>query len=198
MLLKRIFDFTAALCCILILLPLLPVIAVLIAIDSPGGIFFKQTRVGQNKRLFHIYKFRTMRVDAEKCGQLTIGQHDSRVTATGFWLRKYKIDELPQLFNVLIGDMSLVGPRPEVEKYVNLYSAEQSKVLNVKPGITDYASINHFNESDLLNAAPDPEGTYIKEIMPLKIKQSLSYINQRSFGKDLAVIAQTLKRCVIN
>lgn len=198
MLVKRIFDVTAALVSILILLPLLPIIAVLIVIDSPGGIFFKQTRVGQNKRLFRIYKFRTMCVDAEKSGELTIGQHDSRVTATGFWLRKYKIDELPQLFNVLIGDMSFVGPRPEVEKYVNLYSAEQSKVLNVKPGITDYASINHFNESDLLNAAADPEKTYIKKIMPLKIKQSLAYINQRSFVKDLAVIAHTVKRCVIH
>lgn len=198
MLLKRIFDFTAALCCIVVLLPLLPVIAVLITIDSPGGVFFKQARVGQNKRLFLLYKFRTMRVNAEKSGQLTIGQRDSRVTSIGFWLRKYKIDELPQLFNVLIGDMSIVGPRPEVEKYVNLYSAEESKILDVKPGITDCASINHFNESDLLSAAPDPERTYIKEIMPLKIKQSLAYLDQRSFGKDLAVIMQTLKRCVIN
>jgi len=188
----------AALCCMLIMLPLLPVVAILIAIDSPGGVFFKQARVGQNKRLFFLYKFRTMYVNAEKSGQLTIGQRDSRVTAIGFWLRKYKIDELPQLFNVLKGDMSIVGPRPEVEKYVNLYSAEESKILTVKPGITDCSSINYFNENDLLSAAPDPEGTYIKEIMPLKIKQSLAYINQRSFGKDLAVIAQTLKRCVIN
>lgn len=198
MLLKRIFDFVAALCCMLILLPLLPVIAILIVLDSPGGVFFKQPRVGKNKRLFLLYKFRTMRVNAEKSGQLTIGQRDSRVTAIGFWLRKYKIDEFPQLFNVLIGDMSIVGPRPEVEKYVNLYSSEESKILDVKPGITDCASINHFNESDLLSAAKDPEGTYIKEIMPLKIKQSLAYINQRSFTKDLAVIAQTLKRCVIS
>ncbi|PTQ96682.1 lipopolysaccharide/colanic/teichoic acid biosynthesis glycosyltransferase [Mucilaginibacter yixingensis] len=198
MLLKRTFDFAAALCCLIVLLPVLPVIAILIAIDSPGGVFFKQVRVGQNKRLFLLYKFRTMRTDSEKSGQLTVGEHDSRITAVGYWLRKYKIDELPQLLNVLKGDMSLVGPRPEVEKYVNLYSAEESKVLSVKPGITDCASINHFNENELLNATPDPETTYIKEIMPLKIKQSLAYINQRSFTKDLAVIVQTLKRCVIS
>jgi len=198
MLLKRIFDFAAALCCLIALLPVLPVIAILIAIDSPGGVFFKQMRVGQNKRLFLLYKFRTMRTDSEKSGQLTVGEHDSRITSIGYWLRKYKIDELPQLLNVLKGDMSLVGPRPEVEKYVNLYSEEESKVLSVKPGITDCASINHFNENELLNANPDPEATYIKEIMPRKIKQSLAYIQQRSFTKDLAVIAQTLKRCVIS
>lgn len=198
MLSKRIFDLAAAFCCVLVLLPVLPFIAILIAIDTPGGVFFKQVRVGQNKRLFLLYKFRTMRINSEKSGQLTVGEHDNRITTIGYWLRKYKVDELPQLLNVIKGDMSLVGPRPEVEKYVNLYSVEESKVLSVKPGITDCASINHFNENELLHATPDPEATYIKEIMPLKIKQSLAYIKQRSFGKDLAVIAQTLKRCVIS
>lgn len=198
MLLKRVFDFTVALIGILILLPLLPVIALMIVVDSPGGIFFKQNRVGKNRRVFHLYKFRTMHINAERSGQLTVGQHDNRITRTGYWLRKYKLDELPQLFNILMGDMSFVGPRPEVEKYVNNYSSEQLRVLNVRPGLTDWSSLDFFNESALLATAQQPEKYYISKILPLKISKSLTYIDQRSFTKDLRIIFLTIKRCLLN
>lgn len=192
------FDFIAALAGILILLPLLPAIALLIVADTPGGVFFKQNRVGRNRRIFPLYKFRTMYSNAERSGQLTVGHHDNRITRTGYWLRKYKLDELPQLFNILMGDMSFVGPRPEVEKYVNNYSAEQLRVLNVKPGLTDYSSLDFFNESSLLATATQPEKYYIDKILPMKISRSLNYIDQRSFTKDLRVIFITIKRCLLN
>jgi lipopolysaccharide/colanic/teichoic acid biosynthesis glycosyltransferase len=198
MLMKRMFDFIVALVGILILLPLLPLIALMIAADTPGGIIFKQNRVGKNRRIFHLYKFRTMHINAERSGQLTIGHHDSRITTTGYWLRKYKLDELPQLFNVLIGDMSFVGPRPEVEKYVNNYSSEQLHVLDVRPGLTDCSSLDFFNENALLATAQQPEEYYMDKILPMKISQSLTYINQRSFTKDLRVIFMTIKRCLLN
>jgi len=192
------FDFTVALTGILILLPLLPLIALIIAADTPGGIFFKQNRVGKNRRIFPLYKFRTMYIDSERSGQLTVGHHDNRITRTGYWLRKYKLDELPQLFNILMGDMSFVGPRPEVEKYVNNYSAEQLRVLDVRPGLTDWSSLDFFNESALLATARQPEKYYINNILPLKISRSLVYIDQRSFTKDLRVIFITIKRCLLN
>lgn len=198
MLMKRMFDFTAALIGILVLLPLLPIIALIISIDTPGGIFFRQYRVGKNRRLFLLYKFRTMYVNAERAGQLTIGQHDYRITAVGYWLRKYKLDELPQLFNILIGDMSFVGPRPEVEKYVNIYSCEQLRVFDVRPGLTDWSSLDFFDENALLAASAQPEKCYINEILPIKITRSLLYIDQRSFTKDLRVIFLTMKRCLLN
>jgi len=192
------FDFIVALVGILILLPLLPAIALLIVADTPGGVFFKQNRVGRNRRIFPLYKFRTMYSNAERSGQLTVGHHDNRITRTGYWLRKYKLDELPQLFNILMGNMSFVGPRPEVEKYVNNYSAEQLRVLNVKPGLTDYSSLDFFNESSLLATATQPEKYYIDKILPMKISRSLNYIDQRSFTKDLRVIFITIKRCLLN
>ncbi|MGN6179866.1 MAG: sugar transferase [Mucilaginibacter sp.] len=198
MLLKRVFDFTVALMGIVILLPLLPVIALIIVADTPGGVFFKQNRVGKNRRVFLLYKFRTMYVNAERSGQLTVGHHDNRITATGYWLRKYKLDELPQLFNILVGDMSFVGPRPEVEKYVNNYSSEQLRVLDVRPGLTDWSSLEFFNESALLATSQQPEKYYINKILPMKISRSLVYINQRSFTKDLRVIFITIKRCLLN
>lgn len=198
MLLKRAFDFTIALVGILILLPLLPAIALMIVADTPGGIFFKQNRVGKNRRVFLLYKFRTMHIDAERLGQLTVGHNDNRITSTGYWLRKYKLDELPQLFNILIGDMSFVGPRPEVEKYVNNYSSDQLRVFDVRPGLTDWSSLDFFNESALLATARHPERYYINKILPRKISQSLLYIDQRSFTKDLRVIFMTIKRCLLN
>jgi lipopolysaccharide/colanic/teichoic acid biosynthesis glycosyltransferase len=195
---KRTFDLSIALISILLLLPLFILVALLIVTDSKGGIFYKQKRVGKNKTIFYIYKFRTMVIEHSYVGQLTIGDRDPRITKLGYWLRKYKIDELPQLINILKGEMSFVGPRPEVKKYVDLYNSEQERVLSVKPGITDWASIKFCGESKLLARAKDPERYYIKEIIPLKISHSLHYIDHHDFWIDLKIIFLTLQRIVKN
>ncbi len=194
--LKRLFDILFSLVGIFFLLPIFIVFAILIMIDSSGGIFYKQVRVGKDMQDFKLLKFRTMYTDADKKGLLTVGQRDSRITKVGYTLRKYKVDELPQLFNVLLGDMSLVGPRPEVRKYVDMYNAEQQKVLSVKPGITDYASIEYVNENELLKNAIDPEQLYIDEIMPEKLRLNLKYIAENSFVNDIKIILNTLKAIV--
>ncbi|MHB8259521.1 MAG: sugar transferase [Bacteroidia bacterium] len=190
--LKRTFDIVCSLIGIILLLPFFILIAFLISIDSRGGVFFRQVRVGKNNKDFFLLKFRTMKTDADKQGLLTVGSHDSRVTRMGYHLRKYKLDELPQLINVLLGSMSLVGPRPEVRKYVNVYTPQQRQVLNVKPGITDYASIEYANENELLAKATNPEQTYLTEIMPHKLLLNLKYIQQQSFTTDLKIILKTL------
>lgn len=189
---KRIADILFSLLGLLVLLPFFVVIAIVIALDSKGGVFFLQTRVGKNNIDFKLFKFRTMRVDAESKGQLTIGGRDNRITKAGYFLRKYKLDELPQLLNVLLGDMSLVGPRPEVRKYVDMYTAEQLQVLSVKPGITDYASIKYADESELLAKAENPEQFYIQTVMPDKLAINLQYIKNRSFGADIAILFKTI------
>ena len=191
---KRLFDFLASLFGLIILSPLFIIIGLFIALESRGGVFYKQTRVGKNNKDFKVYKFRSMVIDAENKGLLSIGKNgrDPRVTKTGYIIRKYKLDELPQLINVLKGEMSLVGPRPEVRKYVDLYTQEQKQVLSVKPGITDIASIEFRNENDLLAQNPDPESYYIKDIMPQKISLSLEYIRSRSFTKDIRLIIRTI------
>jgi lipopolysaccharide/colanic/teichoic acid biosynthesis glycosyltransferase len=193
---KRISDLLISIVFILILLPLFIVISVFILLDSKGGILFKQVRVGLDNKDFKILKFRTMHTDSEKLGQLTIGGRDPRVTEVGYTLRKYKLDELPQFFNVLFGDMSIVGPRPEVRRYVNLYNAEQQKVLSVKPGITDYASIEYSNENELLSQSANPEQTYIVEIMPAKLALNLKYIQEKSLIVDLKIMWQTAAKIV--
>ncbi|MGB6035735.1 MAG: sugar transferase [Cryomorphaceae bacterium] len=193
---KFLFDRIAAAVGLLILLPVLLIIAIWVMVDSPGGAFFVQTRVGKNGRHFGLLKFRTMRPLAEAGGKLTVGARDPRITKVGYTLRKYKLDELPQLFNVLIADMSFVGPRPEVPEYVAHYTPEQRQVLNVRPGITDEASLAYFNENDILSNSPDPEKTYLEIVMPAKIELNLAYLKKRSFLKDLGVIAKTLKRIV--
>jgi lipopolysaccharide/colanic/teichoic acid biosynthesis glycosyltransferase len=196
--LKRLFDVLSSLFGILLLTPLFIVVAIWIKLDSPGPILFKQTRIGQLGREFKIYKFRTMVVDAEHLGQqITIGQ-DQRITRVGEWIRKFKVDELPQLFNVLNGDMSLVGPRPEVPKYVNIYTPEQRQVLDVRPGITDPASIAFRNESDLLGQATDPEAFYIREIMPKKLDLNLNYLKSQSLFSDIRIIFNTLFKVAID
>lgn len=179
---------------LIILLPIFILISFFIFISDGGKIFFRQKRVGKNGIDFNLIKFRTMKSSAEKQGQLTIGSTDSRITKVGYYLRKMKFDELPQLLNVLFGDMSLVGPRPEVRKYVDLYNEEQKKVLSVKPGITDNASIKYFAESDLLAKSENPEKTYIEIIMPEKLKINLEYIQNPSIGKDFAIIFRTIGR----
>ena len=178
---------------IILLVPLLLIIAILVKLDSRGAVFYLQTRVGKNNRDFKLFKFRTMYVDADKKGLLTVGHRDSRITRVGYNLRRYKLDELPQLFNVLIGDMSVVGPRPEVRKYVDMYDERQQKVVSVRPGITDFASIRFVNENELLKNTENPEKLYIDEIMPAKLELNLKYIENRHFFKDLKIILLTVK-----
>ena len=169
-------------------------ISLLIFFGSKGGVFFLQTRVGKNNKDFQLFKFRTMLPDADKKGLLTIGGRDPRITKIGYYLRKYKIDELPQLINVLLGSMSLVGPRPEVRKYVALYNSEQLKVLQAKPGITDYASLEYFSESELLAESVNPEETYISEIMPAKLALNNKYISEQNAFTDVLIILRTIRR----
>ena len=189
---KRLFDITASFFGIIILSPLLIFIGLWVGLSSKGGVFYKQIRVGRNNKDFKLYKFRSMRVNSDKQGLLTVGSKDSRITKAGYFIRKYKIDELPQLFNVLKGDMSFVGPRPEVRRYVDLYSKEQMKVLSVRPGITDPASIKYRNENDILSSASNPEEYYIQHIMPDKLKINIDYINTQTFIKDIKIIFQTI------
>jgi len=189
---KRLFDIFFSFFAILLLLPVFLLIAVFIVLDSKGGVFYKQQRVGKANKDFGLLKFRTMKIDAHKQGLLTVGGRDSRITKVGYFLRKYKLDELPQFINILIGDMSFVGPRPEVRKYVEMYNKEQLQVLNVKPGLTDYASIEYMDENDLLAQSEQPETTYIKEIMPAKLKYNLLYIQDQSMLTDLKIILRTL------
>jgi glycosyltransferase len=169
------------------------IIAILIKLDSRGPIFFKQVRVTKNGREFKIFKYRTMRVGSDKYSQITVGK-DSRITKVGDFLRKYKLDEIPQLINVLIGDMSLVGPRPEVPKYVALYTEEQREILKVRAGITDYASIEFSNENDILANEVDPEKAYIEKIMPRKIELNKKYLSEISVMTDIKIILLTIKK----
>lgn len=178
------------------LFPLFVILSILIVLDSKGGIFYRQVRVGKNNKDFKILKFRTMYSDSDKKGLLTIGNKDNRITRSGYYLRKYKLDELPQLFNVLKGEMSFVGPRPEVRKYVDLYDETQKKVLQVKPGITDYASIEYRNENEILSKSNNPEQTYINEIMPAKLKLNLKYIEDQSLLTDIKIIIKTIIKIV--
>ena len=189
---KRIFDVLMSSVGLLLLSPLFVVIALAIVLESKGGMFYKQERIGKNGKPFKLLKFRSMYVGADKKGLLTVSGRDPRITRVGYFIRKTKIDELPQLINVLKGDMSLVGPRPEVAKYVNLYTDNQKEVLSVRPGITDPASIKFRNENDLLAQAENPEKFYIEQIMPEKIKISIDYIRKRNFFTDLGVIFKTI------
>lgn len=191
---KRAFDFILSLIGLILLSPIFLIISLLIALSSKGGVLYKQTRVGKDNIDFKVYKFRSMIVDADKKGLLSIGKdgRDPRITKIGYILRKYKLDELPQLINVLKGDMSLVGPRPEVRKYVDLYDDNQKEILKVRPGITDIASITFKNENDLLSQSPNPEQYYIQEIMPKKISLSLEYVKTRTLIKDIKLIFKTI------
>lgn len=189
---KRLFDIIFSILGIIILSPFLVIISIIIILTSKGGSFYRQIRIGKDEKPFKLFKFRTMRVGSDKNIRITIGERDSRITGIGYYLRKYKMDELPQLFNVLIGDMSFVGPRPEVPEYVALYDTEQKTVLNVKPGITDFASIVYSGENELLANAENPEELYIKKVMPAKLKLNLRYIKEMSLSTDIKVILKTL------
>ena len=188
---KRLFDVVASGVGLLLLSPLFLLVAIWIKLDSSGPVFYRQVRVGRYNRDFRIFKFRSMRVGADKGSLVTIGGRDPRVTRSGYFIRKFKIDELPQLINVFIGDMSLVGPRPEVRHYVDYWTKEQLRVLDVRPGITDPASIKFRNENELLDKADDPEKYYIEVIMQEKLRLYLEYVENHSFWYDMKLIFQT-------
>lgn len=188
----RFLDILFSIIGLLILSPLFLLIYILIRLESKGGGFYSQVRVGKDGKDFKLYKFRSMRIGADKKGLITVGGRDSRITRVGYFIRKYKLDELPQLVNVLIGDMSLVGPRPEVRKYVDMYNTEQRKVLSVRPGITDYASIEYVDENVILGNASDPDKAYVEKIMPDKIQYNMKYINHRSVKEYVKIIILTI------
>ena len=194
---KRIFDILFSLVVLVIGIPFGLLIALAIVIDSRGHVIYRQKRVGRDNVDFQLYKFRTMCTDADKGSQITVSDHDSRITKTGTFLRKYKIDEFPQFLNILKGEMSIVGPRPEVRKYVDLYTPEQMRVLTVRPGLTDYASIRYVNENEILAASDNPEETYIHEIMPDKLALNLQYIEEQSIWVDVKIMFMTLKAIVV-
>ena len=187
----RLCDIVFSAVGLLLLSPLFLIVYILIRCESKGGGFYCQQRVGKDGRMFGLYKFRSMRTGSDKKGLITVGGHDSRITRMGYFIRKYKIDELPQLWNVLKGDMSLVGPRPEVKKYVDLYTEEQRRVLSVRPGITDYASIEYVDENEILGKADNPDRVYVEEIMPAKIKLNMRYIENRSLKEYFKIIGLT-------
>jgi lipopolysaccharide/colanic/teichoic acid biosynthesis glycosyltransferase len=190
----RFFDILGSVIPFIILSPLFLIVYILIRLESRGGGFYSQERIGKDGKPFKLYKFRSMRTDADKGSQITIGERDSRITRTGYFIRKYKIDELPQLWNVFVGDMSLVGPRPEVKKYVDLYTEEQRKVLTVRPGITDWASIEYVDENTILGQAEDPEKAYIEQIMPDKIRYNMKWIENQSVVEYFRLILLTFKK----
>ena len=194
---KRLFDILFSLFILLFFLPFGIVISLLIVLESRGGVFYKQERIGKNGIPFYLLKFRSMRTNADKLGKLTVGMNDPRITRIGYFIRKFKLDEFPQFINVLKGEMIIVGPRPDVKEYVDLYTNEQLQILIVKPGITDYASLEYFEESDLLAKSSNPEKTYIEEIMPEKIKLNQEYIANPTLFVDLKIIFLTAKRIFI-
>lgn len=189
---KRLFDIVCSFFGLVFLSWLFVFVALWVGLSSRGGVFYRQRRVGRCNRDFTIYKFRSMRVNSDRQGLLTIGGRDGRITKAGVFIRKYKLDELPQLFNVLKGDMSFVGPRPEVRKYVELYTEEQKKVLTVRPGITSLSSIKYRNENEILSRSDNPEQYYIDVIMQDKLAIELDYLEQRSLLTDIKVIFQTI------
>ncbi len=193
---KRTFDVVAASIGLLLLSPVFLLVAFLVKFTSRGPVFFRQERVGKNFRPFRIYKFRSMVVDAPRLGGAITASHDPRITTIGHVIRKTKLDELPQLLNVLVGDMSLVGPRPEVPRYVEMFRDDYKEVLQVKPGITDLASVRYRDESELLGKAADPDRTYINEVLPDKIQLAKEYIRKSSFTYDLGLILRTLWKVV--
>ncbi|MEY2702490.1 MAG: putative colanic biosynthesis UDP-glucose lipid carrier transferase [Bacteroidota bacterium] len=193
----RLLDFIFSIVGVILLLPLFIVIAFIIKVNSSGPVLYKQSRVGLGGAEINVFKFRSMRLNSDKLGLITVGGHDPRVTSVGYFLRKYKLDELPQLINVLAGDMSLVGPRPEVKKYVDLYTQEQRKVLSIRPGITDWASIYYRDENVVLGRSSDPEKDYIEKVMVDKLKYNLIYIHNYGVVEYFKIIFTTIWHIII-
>jgi lipopolysaccharide/colanic/teichoic acid biosynthesis glycosyltransferase len=193
---KRLFDIAFSLLTLLVFLPFGLMISFFIFINDGGSPFYLQQRIGKHGKSFGLIKFRSMRKHADKAGKLTVGMRDPRITKVGYFIRKYKIDEFPQFLNVLAGQMSVVGPRPEVKEYTDLYSEDQRKILLVKPGITDYASLEYFEENELLGKSADPKKTYIEEIMPAKLKLNQKYLENPTLGHDLKIIGMTIRKII--
>jgi lipopolysaccharide/colanic/teichoic acid biosynthesis glycosyltransferase len=193
---KRVFDVFFSTIILLFFFPFGLILSIFILLESRGGVFYRQERMGKNGVPFKLLKFRSMRQNADKQGKLTVGMKDARITKTGYFIRKYKLDEFPQFINVLKGDMSIVGPRPEVKEYVDLYTAEQREILNVKPGITDLASLEYFDENRLLGESNDPHATYINEIMPAKITLNKRYLANPTLSNDLKIMWMTFKKMI--
>lgn len=193
---KRIFDIVCSVIILLLFFPFGLIISLLILLESRGGVFYRQERIGRYGKPFKLFKFRSMRKNADKQGKLTVGMRDSRITRTGYFIRKFKLDEFPQFINVIAGDMSIVGPRPEVKEYVDLYTDEQRQILNVRPGITDLASLEYFEENELLGKATDPQKTYIEEIMPAKIELNKRYLKNPTLTNDLTIMWKTFVRII--
>ncbi|MBI3239632.1 MAG: sugar transferase [Flavobacteriia bacterium] len=193
---KRLFDCVVSFLILICFLPFGILIAIAIAMESRGGVFYRQERIGQFGKPFRLWKFRTMRRNADQLGKLTVGMRDPRITRVGLFIRKVKLDEFPQFLNVLSGEMSIVGPRPEVQEYVDEYTAEQRQVLEVKPGITDYASLEYYNENELLGKSDNPRKTYIEEVMPAKIELNKKYIANPTVGHDLKIMWMTFVKMI--
>lgn len=189
---KRLLDLVVSAVGLVILAPFFLLFALAIKVNSRGPVFYLQERVGKGGKLFRLFKFRTMHVGADRATAITVGQRDPRITSVGFFLRRFKLDELPQLINVLKGEMSLVGPRPELKRFVDLYEGDQLRVIGVTPGITDYASLEFRNENELLEGKQDPIDFYVKEIMPRKLDLNLRYIKEQSFWIDVKIIFRTV------
>lgn len=192
----RLFDIVLSILGCIVLSPILLILSIWIKLDSKGPVFYKQVRVGKNGKDFILYKYRSMKTGSDKKGLLTVGGNDSRITRSGTFIRKFKLDELPQLFNVISGKMSLVGPRPEVRKYVDMTNPIHIEILTVKPGITDYASIKYSNENEILGKYTDPEKAYIEIVLPDKLQLSLDYIRNYTLLNYLKIIFQTLKQII--
>ena len=193
---KRLFDIIFSLLFLIIFFPFGLLISLWILIESRGGIFYKQERIGLLGKPFYLLKFRSMRPDADKSGKLTIGMRDPRITNSGYFIRKYKLDEFPQFINVLKGEMSIVGPRPEVQEYVELYTENQRQILNVKPGITDYASLEYFHENEILGKSDNPQQTYIDIVMPEKLKLNQKYISRPTIVQDIQIMWKTFMKII--
>ncbi len=193
---KRVFDFTASLCGLILLSPLMIILAILICIDSPGGVFFRGERVGLHGKTFRIYKFRSMIPDCEGKGKWNVGDHDDRITKMGHFLRKSKLDELPQLINVLKGEMSLVGPRPELRYYIDMYTEREMPILDLKPGVTDWASMTNFEQFKGFTTAADPDAFYLEQVRPLKLKLQLYYRYNHSFIGDISCLFWTVYKVI--
>lgn len=193
---KRLFDILVSLIILSLFLPFGLIMSIWILLESKGGVFYQQERIGMNGLPFKMLKFRSMRKDADKLGKLTVGMRDPRITKSGYFLRKFKLDEFPQFINVLKGEMSIVGPRPEVKEFVDLYTDDQRRILSVKPGITDYASVEYFNENEILGKAEDAHQTYIDVIMPTKIEMNMKYIANPGILQDINIMWRTFLRMI--
>ena len=193
---KRLFDITVSFIILLLFLPFGLIVSFAILFESRGGVFYFQERIGKNGIPFKLWKFRSMRKGSDKAGKLTVGMKDPRITRSGIFIRKYKLDEFPQFINVLKGEMSIVGPRPEVKEYVELYTEDQREILKVKPGITDLASLEYFKENELLGKSDNPQKTYIEEIMPAKIELNKKYISNPTIGADIKIMWQTFLKMI--